>query len=88
MMPCEFDNMSSNNVEPNDRGVAKGGSEGPQPPLNLADQLILFIPRGADYTPHTTASTPPPRVTKSYLQSTPLNERVFLQRTDNWLSIY
>ena len=35
------------------RGVARGGQE---PPRNLADQLTLFKPGGADYTPHTTAS--------------------------------
>ena len=41
------------------RGVARGGGAGgPKPPQNLADQLILFKSRGADYVPHTTASSP------------------------------
>ena len=32
------------------------GAGGGHPPLNLADQLTLFKPGGADYTPHTTTS--------------------------------
>ena len=31
---------------------------GAEPPRNMADQLTLFKPRGADYAPHTTASPP------------------------------
>ena len=42
------------------RGVARGGAEGALAPRNLADQLTLFKPGGADYNPHTTAS--PPRI--------------------------
>ena len=34
------------------RGVAREGG------ANLAEQLTLFKPRGADYAPHTTASPP------------------------------
>ena len=37
------------------RGVARGGVWGA---WNLADQLTLFKPRGADYVRHTTASPP------------------------------
>ena len=38
------------------RGVARGGQS--PPPRNMADQLTLFKPRGADYAPHTTARHP------------------------------
>ena len=31
---------------------------GREPPQNLADQLTLFKPGGADYAPHTTADPP------------------------------
>ena len=42
------------------RGVARGGGGGgAEPPRNLADQLTLFKPWGADYARHTTASPHP-----------------------------
>ena len=37
------------------RGVARGGGQSLR---NLADQLTLFKPEGADYARHTTASPP------------------------------
>ena len=41
------------------RGVARGeGAGGPEPPRNLADQLTVFKPCGADYARYTTASPP------------------------------
>ena len=42
------------------RGVARGGGglRGLEPPWNLAAQLTLFKPGGADFAPHTTASPP------------------------------
>ena len=50
------------------RGVARGG---PAPPQNLADQLTLFKPWGADYARHTTAS--PPRIQNAiYTSGAPL----------------
>ena len=45
-------------------GVRGGG----QSPRNLADQLTLIKPRGADYTPYTTA-LPAPRIQKAIYTS-------------------
>ena len=38
------------------RGVARGGTRAARAPQNLADQLTLFKPGGADYAPHTIAT--------------------------------
>ena len=46
-------------LSPYCRGVASGGAGGATaPPRNLADQLTLFEPGGADFATHTTASPP------------------------------
>ena len=36
----------------------KGGPGGPESPRNLENQLTLFKPRWADFSPHTAASSP------------------------------
>ena len=48
------------------RGVARGRAGGPEPPGNLADQL-LYSNQGGQIMPLTLLSAPPPPDSKSYL---------------------
>ena len=50
--------LDSNAIYTSDKGVARGGARGARAPPNLADQLTLFKPWGADYVHHNTASPP------------------------------
>ena len=50
------------------RGVARGRAGGPEPPGNLADQL-LYSNQGGQIMPLTLLSAPPPRILKAIYTS-------------------
>ena len=52
------------------RGVAKGGGGVANAPRNLADQLTLLKPWGADYALHTTANPPGCKILSAPLDAT------------------
>ena len=52
------------------RGVAKGGGGVARAARNLADQLTLLKPWGADYARHTTASPPGCKMLSTPLDAT------------------
>ena len=60
----------------------EGGPGGAEPPRNLADQLTLFKPRGADYAPHTTASPPGFKTLSTPLKM--MNELRIILKTKVW----